>query len=386
MAALFFLYLVRGILLPFILAYLIATLLEPGIKKLRLRGLSRGMSVGLVSLVFFGAVIGSGILLTPIISGQLGSLRDKVTDYSDQLAIQNRDDNFFVSWNPVIQAKQRTETNQIDLIIEDNKALLMRLGMPTTRKALIERYVEPHKAELSQSVTSFFNGFLGVASSMASKLLFLLLTPLIVIFILMDLEQFKRRSAGWIPPSIRDQVLEILEDIGQVFVKYLRGVTITIVLYSLCASVVLTLFGAPYSILLGVLFGAFYLIPYIGPLMSYSVLFVTTGLAGKQEGLLFKMDSPWAFAMVLVLCFAVYSTVFDQIVYPQLVGRSVGLNPVVSMFVILSGGALFGLIGMVFAFPLAASIKVILDRLLKFTSKQQDSLGLASVPIRHKTG
>ena len=55
------------------------------------------------------------------------------------------------------------------------------------------------------------------------------------------------------------------------------------------------------------------------------------------------------------------------------------------MFVIFSGGALFGLVGMIIAFPLAGSVKVILDRLIRITSANQEVLSLPSIPIRHRS-
>jgi predicted PurR-regulated permease PerM len=56
----------------------------------------------------------------------------------------------------------------------------------------------------------------------------------------------------------------------------------------------------------------------------------------------------------------------------------------VSMFVIFSGAALFGLIGMIIAFPLAGAVKVVLDRLIRVTSFSTETLDLPPVPLRHR--
>jgi predicted PurR-regulated permease PerM len=101
---------------------------------------------------------------------------------------------------------------------------------------------------------------------------------------------------------------------------------------------------------------------------------------------LITFDTSWIFAFVTILIFLVCSSIFDQLIYPRLVGRSVGLHPVVSMFVIFSGGALFGLMGMIIAFPLAGAIKVILERLIRITSAESVyDLRLPAVPLRHRT-
>ena len=194
------------------------------------------------------------------------------------------------------------------------------------------------------------------------------------------------RGASWIPPSIRAETLSIIREIGEVFVKYLRGVTLTIIAYMAVMAIVLSILGAPYSVLLAILFGALYIIPMVGPLINALTLFLVTGLSGTTGNMLFDLGSSWGFAILVTVLYLGCSTLFDQLVYPNMVGRAVGLHPLVSMFVVFSGAALFGLVGMILAFPLAGSVKVILERLLKVTSSAHSGdLNLPVVPLRHRT-
>jgi predicted PurR-regulated permease PerM len=383
-AALAFLYLVRGILLPFVVAFLVSMLLDPTIKKLRMRGLSRPVAVLSVFGAFSVLLLLLAIWITPKIGYQLQTFKGELDKVSAQMKAQNAEDNFFVRWRPPIQAKNSGERDQIDRFFRDNRAQLERFGLPATKRAFVTQYIDPHKEELSSAIQGFFNSFLGIVSTFASQLLFLLLTPVLILLVLLDLENVKRRTASWIPPSIRAETIDVIGDIGDVFVKYLRGVTTAVLLYIACASVILTVLGAPYSFLLALLFGAVYLIPFLGPIISYCVLFLVTGLSGNHQLLFWGFGSSWAFAATITVIYVVYGLAFDQIIYPRVVGKSVGLNPVVSMFVIFSGGALFGLVGMIIAFPLAGSIKVVLDRLLKVTTQGSTELDLPSIPLRHR--
>jgi predicted PurR-regulated permease PerM len=215
--------------------------------------------------------------------------------------------------------------------------------------------------------------------------LVLLFVPLLVLLMLSNMDQFKRRSVNWIPPAIRVNTLAVVSDIGEVFISYLRGVTIAVVGYMAFMSFLLTMLGAPYSVLLGVLFGALYLVPYLNVAISGTLLFLVTALGGRSAGPLFHAGSPWAFAGILLAVYIVCHFVFDTLVYPRFVGRAVGLDPVVSMFVIFSGGALFGLVGMIIAFPLAGAVKVILDRLIRITSTSHEGLELPAIPLRLRT-
>ena len=134
----------------------------------------------------------------------------------------------------------------------------------------------------------------------------------------------------------------------------------------------------------GVLFGATYLIPYIGPAISWTTLFLVVGLSGQNHVRFLEFGSPWAAAAVIVIVFMVFDRGFDMLVFPRIIGKAVGLHPVVSMFVIFCGAALFGLVGMIIAFPLAGAVKVVLDRLIRVTSFSSETLELPAVPLRHR--
>ncbi|HZH97634.1 MAG TPA: AI-2E family transporter [Fimbriimonadaceae bacterium] len=385
-AALAFLYQVRGILLPFIVALLISALLNPSIRKLRMRGYSRRGSVLVVCGLFFGALIAVGVWVTPIVSRQIITFKDKLDLLSQGILAENREDNFFLKWNPRHEATPRNTADQIDRFFEQNQALLGRVGLPTTRKQAEEEYVQPHKREIAEAAQAFFSGLLGFISGSGAQLLMtVLFGPFFAILILMDLDRFKRRSASWIPPSIRTDTIELISDIGNVFGKYLRGVMIVVLWYIALAALLLSLLGAPYAILLAILFALIYLIPYVGPVANALLLFTFTGLSGKTGNLFITFGSAWAFAAAITAVYFVVMVFFDPLVYTRIVGNSVGLHPVVSFFVVFSGAALFGPIGMILAFPVAGSVKVILDRLLRITSDGQVELDLPVLPMRHRS-
>jgi predicted PurR-regulated permease PerM len=270
-------------------------------------------------------------------------------------------------------------------MFEDAGPTLNRFGLPETRRGFIEQYVEPRREEIAGIVQNFFNGFLGILGGAASKLFLLLFIPLFVFMILLDLEQFRSRWTSWVPPSLRSETVSIVTDIGDVFKKYLRGVLNVVLLYTVVMSTVLWLLGMPYFILLALIAGALYLVPLLGPLMSGITIFVVTGFSGLTGNWFIATESSWMFALILTATFFVVSTVFDQLLYPRLVGKAVDLHPLVSMFVVFSGGALFGLPGMLIAFPLAGSIKVVLVRLMRMTTRPMfDGLALPAVPLRHR--
>lgn len=368
MAALAFLWLVRSILLPFVLAFIISMLLDPTIKKLRKRGYSRTKAVWIVFILFFLTVTFAGILVVPLVASQISNFSSSIERFTTSLTEKDNNENFFVRWNPVVKAQPPGPTAQIDDMLEQYKGILEKLSIPPNRKQIVARYIAPYQAEIGRSIEGFFKSFLGIVAATASSVLMLLFVPLFVFLILIDMENFRIRSASWIPPSIRAQTLSLFRDIGEVFAQYLRGVTTTVAIYMVVMMIWLFLLGAPSFALLAVLFGVLYIIPYVGPAIACATLFLTTMISGQSSNWFMAFDSPWIFALVITLLYLMVSVGFDQLVYPRLVGKAVGLHPLVSMFVVFSGAALFGLIGMLIAFPLAGSIKVVLDRLLRITS------------------
>ncbi len=385
LAALSFLYLVRGILSPFILAVIISAILEPTIRRLRLRGWSRPTAVLAVFMSFLLVVIVTGAWLLPIVGTQLSTMRDKFTQIATAWTTPDTNELIFVRWNPVVRAESTGDTNAIDKFLEANRPLLDRLNLPTRSQAYIQKYIEPRRGEIAKAIEGFFGSFIGIASGMASQIFLLLFAPLLAFMMMMDMEQLKRRSVTWIPPTIRSSTVAILSDIGDVFMKYLRGVTTAVTGYMIVMSILLTLLGAPYSVLIGIIVGIVYLIPYLNGIISITLIFTLTGLSERTGDWLFHFQSSWVFAIVVSAIFLITHLIYDSLLFPRLVGKSVGLHPIVSMFVIFSGGALFGIIGMIIAFPLAGSVKVILDRLLGVAMTTQETLALPTVPLRHRT-
>ncbi len=383
-AALGFLYLVRGVLLPFLLAFAISAILAPLVKKLERRKWPKWAAIGSIFLVFFGSLVALGIWLTPIVSTQVVGFKEKIEDVATGFAQPNEDSNFFVRWNPVVVQRSNSSRDVVDTFLEAQAPTLERLGLPNSKRAIYAQYVEPQRGQINKSLQNFLQGFVGIASGFVAQVLVLLFVPFLVLLILPNWEGLRRKIFALIPPQIRPTTVGLLEDIGDVFSRYLRGVAIAVSGYMALMAIVLSALGAPYGILLGVLFGMVYLIPYLNVIISASVLFGVTMLSGQKDGLFLHMSSPFAFAATIVAIFAVIHLLYDNVVYPQLVGRGVGLDPIVSMFVIFSGGALFGLPGMILAFPFAGSVKVMLERLFGVTNRVESTLALPTVPERHR--
>ena len=106
----------------------------------------------------------------------------------------------------------------------------------------------------------------------------------------------------------------------------------------------------------------FYAVPYVGQLGTSTVVGAVcySMPAHRALGLLPVATHSPAYVVGVILFIIGLGVVFDQIIYPRVVGGSVGLHPVVSIFAITAGATLFGVPGVLLAVPVAASIQVVL--------------------------
>jgi len=387
LATLTFFYLVRGVLLPFVLGFIVAMILEPIVLKLRHRGVPRGRAVLLVFGLFFSVVLALGVFTVPIITGQVVSLNTGVASLAQKFQTESYNSNYFTRWNPVLRAQSNAQTDVVDNTLTQFQPNLERFGLPSTRAQIFEKYVEPRKSEITKLIQKFMNSFLGVIAGFGSTLLSLLLVPFTALFVLLEFDKLKQNWPTWIPLMFRASTVTTFKDVGEVFANYLRGVSISWAIYTTILAIILTTMGAPYSLLLAPLFGALYLIPLLGSLTSYTALFIITGLSGVTGNWFLSLGNSWAFAGVVLLSMMIFSESYDKAVHGNLVGNAVGLSPLASLFVVFSGGALFGLMGMVLAFPIGGAVKVILEKLIRTTSTVgSDTLGIPAVPLRHRSG
>lgn len=380
-----FLYLVRGILAPFILAWLIAVLLDPIVRKLSEKRIPRPVTVFGLTTLFFGLLIGLGFLVGPVIARQANQVRTDVQSLVKDLAEEAATDNVFVHWNPAILARPPGPMGNVDSFLQSNKTLLNRMGLPASRRLLQAEFINPQRDQLGKMIREGFNRGVAFVSAAVPQVILLSFTPIFVVFLLMDLDKFRSGFRKWIPPNFRRGIIDIFEEVGDVFKSYIRGLLLNISLYACVMAVALTVVGVPYSILIAMIAGILYIIPNLGGIMSLILIYLVTGFSGTDSNWFIQMPNSWLFALIPAVVFFVITTTWDMLLTPRIVGKSVKLNPFVAMFVVFCGGALFGLPGMMIAYPVAGVTKLLLERIQAITHKQtKRRLALPTVPLRHR--
>jgi predicted PurR-regulated permease PerM len=374
-AALYFLYLVRASLIPFLIGGVIALLLNPFVDALCRRGYSRGRAILNVFLAFLLFALGLGLMLAPTFYAQSQEI---IQTFSRK---GNGDLNKTV--NAFVQQAQdylKREIPRRREWVERNRELLTRLGLPTEpnelASVLTTRLQQRVNSFLLDNAARYINSFLNTLLGLLSKAIWIILIPLSVYFFLLDMPAIQRGFLFMIPPEHRPAVRQLLSEIGALFFRYIRGMVVAALSYGAVCMGYYWLAGAPNPVLLGVLAAILYPIPYLGSFLIALSAFGTTLLFGPSHPVFYVLTlSNFWHAVVVVVGALTINNIFDLVVTPRLLGGAVGLRPLGALIAIVIG-ANWGIWGMLLAVPVATTLKIVIERLLHFFYGEAEFLEL----------
>ncbi len=174
----------------------------------------------------------------------------------------------------------------------------------------------------------------------------------------------------FVPDERQAQVKKVIAQIHAVLGKYLRGQLYLIVIMSVLSYIALRLFHVPYAFPIAIMTGLLEVVPFVGPIIA-TVIATLVALAFLGTGK----------AVGIAVTYLVLRQFEDQIVVPQLIGRVVHLDPVVTIFAVLAGEHIGGIIGVLLAVPLAATARVLLDELFPPRAPGDDASALTKVAM-----
>jgi predicted PurR-regulated permease PerM len=155
------------------------------------------------------------------------------------------------------------------------------------------------------------------------------------------------------PATQRDKVRFVQDTVSQVLGAYIRGQLTSAAIIGVSAGVGSWLLGVHYSLLIGLLAFFFELIPMVGPLL------------GSLPAILISLFQPLPLVFEVIAFFVVMQFVENNILAPRITGGAVGLHPVVALLAIVVGADLGGIVGALFAVPVAGILSVLISAVWK---------------------
>lgn len=220
--------------------------------------------------------------------------------------------------------------------------------------------LQPYIIEIVNAVQKYIMINLGAMTSnvmsIGSNIASFFIAIVISIYILKDSEYFiglwkklyflifKESHAG-------KKLLETFRLINEVFSKFIRGQLLEAFFVGALSSIALSIVGIDYAIVIGLIAGICNMIPYVGPLVGTILAAVMGLLSGKPIKVVYA-----------IIAMLVVQQIDNNLLAPKIVGNSVGLHAVFTMMAILVGGNIGGLLGMLLAVPVAASIRVLFNK------------------------
>ncbi len=315
----------KSVLLPFLVAWLIAYILEPFVQynKRLLRVKSRWLPITMTLFECGLLLVAVGVFVLPSIIDEIHQVAILVSHYADRSAEV-----------PFIPASLHDYLKEnIDF------------------KLISSRMTSQDWGTLFNTIGSFIAGGYDIVMGIFSWFLVLLY----VIFIMLDYERLLRGFKRLVPTKYSSIVFRIADDVKQSMNHYFRGQALVAFIVGILFAIGFLIVGLPLAIVLGLFIGVLNMVPYL----QIISLLPTTLLC-----LIYSVESGHDFWNLWLACMAVYVVVQciqDLFLTPKIMGKAMGLNPAVILLSLSVWGTLLGFIGLIIALPLTTLLLAYYD-------------------------
>ncbi len=304
------------VILPFVLGGAIAYFLDPVADRLEAIGLSRAVSVTIISLIGLLIFVVMALLVVPALIEQAVALFNTAPKLARDL--------------------QTFLTTKFPQLGDPNSTLyktLISLG-----NTVQERGGQMLEALLSS------------AASILNIIMLFVIVPVVAFYLLYDWDRMVKVVDDLLPRDHAPVVRRLAREIDQTLASFIRGMGTVCLILGTYYAVALMLVGLQFGLVVGALAGLITFIPYVGALIGGAL---AIGLA------LFQFWGDWFSIGLVAGIFALGQVIEGNVLTPKLVGGSIGLHPVWLIFALSVFGTLFGFVGMLVAVPVAAAIGVL---------------------------
>lgn len=308
---------IKDVLVTVLLAFILAMAVTPLVDLLEKKKVPRSISVGGVIIAVIGLTYLAIRLIVPPLVSEVSNLLANKTDYISTVT------NYLQNLNPAIRDSVTSSLNN----------LFSSAG--------------------SINVDGVISGARGVFNGLIEVILVLVLS----FYLLLNNKGVEGTVVTYVPKQQQKRILSIYRKISAKMTSWLGGQAILGVIIFIIDFIVLSILHVNYALTLALLAGLFEVLPYIGPIVS-----------GGLAVLIALTQSP-VLALIVLAFYILVQQLENHILVPQVMRKSLGLNPIVVILAIIIGGKLLGFIGILVAVPIAAAMGVLLE---EFVKKQEE--------------
>ena len=377
----------QPVLIPLIVAGIVAYVLDPVVRLLQKRGLSRLWSVVTVFAAILASIALLVIALIPAVDQGRGLLKKTFSKpTAEQQAIveskiitaeasSDQEQNERLAGTlaaELVKMRQRHQDNPIGWMLtevdDQGNPVTEISGEPNAMESLTNsragRMLFEYKGVIIKTGREWISagstkilGFLGLVLGM-------IMVPVYLFFFLKDSSSIREHWHDYVPlknSQFKTELVETLQEINGYLVSFFRGQVLVAAIDGFLVGTALTLFGLPYGFLIGIFMAILGVVPYIGSILCLIPACII-GYLHAQGSSPFGM-SPAAYVGCVVAIFVVVQQINSLVTAPKIVGETVGLHPLTVIFSMLFWSLLLGgFVGALLAVPLTAAVKVLFRR------------------------
>lgn len=310
-------------LLPFIIAFIVAVILKPVVKFVSDKcHLNRKAAALIIALIFYATIGVVFLILVIQLIKYLGSV------------VQDLPDFFYQSVIPTF----RSVTGALSSLVEN-----LDVELPFSFSESIDKIIGALGTTVANFSGTAFSKLANLATSVPSLLISILITIIATVFILMDYDVMKAFFIRQLPENVSEVIHHVTSHLGKVLKKYILSYALIMFITFLELFLGLKIIGVGNTILIAALIAVFDILPVVGSgtiLMPWAIVCLITGSFGRAIG--------------LVIVWAVIS-VIRNIIEPKIIGSSVGVHPLATLFAMLAGNFVYGGIGILLV-PVALAL------------------------------
>lgn len=349
----------QSVLTPFVVAGILAYILNPLVEKLRSRGVARPLAAMLVMLFALLMLALLLLIIVPMLVTQFENLTSKLPD--------------FIHW---FKGKALPWLNSM---------LGMSIQLDSDYAA---NWVQQHMGSLREGISKAGPALVRQGGSILVTFSNLLLLPFLLYYFLLDWTRWTHGLNVLIPRRVLPVYKRIAGNMDKVLGEFLRGQIMVMLIMGLIYGVGLMLTGLDSGFAIGMVAGLLVFVPYLGAF---------TGLLLATVAAILQFDS-WTGLLLVWAVFAVGQFLESFFITPKIVGDRIGLSPFWVIFALMAFGQLFGFVGMLLALPLAAMTLVLLQegahaylsskyyRQLPPAPEEEKAAAVTDLPERHEHG
>ena len=310
---------IASALVPFVIAIVVVLLLRRPVGVLEARGLSRSLSVIVCYAVSLAALTVFALFIVPPVIEQFGEFAGYFPRYYDA-------------------AVRLWERVQLEYVTIEIPPWVTEAAQ--NARASIISWIAATSRNLAEVA-------LAVGGQILTFLLHLFLAFALAFFVLRDLPTLKSELLSLPGPGRREEAFKLAGEVTRVLEGFIRGQSLIGLIIGVLTAAGLAALGVPHALLIGLIAGVMNLIPYLGPLVGGAIAAISAAFVSPLLVL-------WSIVLILVI-----QQIEATFLQPRIMSGQVHLHPVLVILSLLIGATIGGLLGMLFAVPIAAVAKVI---------------------------